>query len=168
MPWTIREDVLCIMRLLRYRCSPILLTDQALGGEDNASSSFDPITCVSGICEAKNLTVDVQDKWKRTPLHYAAIHASTISTLYLLKRGANLGKLLLVFIVKRLLTFVEAKDRDGNTPLALAISHKHTDYSIVLIQKDANLEEYKHTAGKYVQKDTDRKGFVYGKKKVAR
>eukprot|EP01127_Copromyxa_protea_P003686 TRINITY_DN1347_c0_g3_i1.p1 TRINITY_DN1347_c0_g3~~TRINITY_DN1347_c0_g3_i1.p1 ORF type:complete len:1422 (-),score=381.06 TRINITY_DN1347_c0_g3_i1:8-4273(-) len=123
---------------------------KTLGAADNDSRSFDPITCVSGICEYKHLKIDVCDKWGRTPLHYAAIHASTISSLYLLKRGASL----------------ETKDKCGNTPLALAVYHKHTDYSIVLIQKDANLNEFNYTVQKTIQEEKDKAGFVLSRKKV--
>jgi len=55
-------------------------------------------------------------------LHYAAARSSTISTLYILQRGAKL----------------EGKDIYGNTALAIALQNKHFNYGIILIQKGAD------------------------------
>ena len=64
------------------------------------------------------------DKWLKTPLHYAATRSSTISTLYILQRGAKL----------------EGKDIYGNTALGIALAHRHFNYGIILIQKGADVK----------------------------
>ena len=68
------------------------------------------------------------DKWQKTPLHYAAQRSSTISTLYILQRGADLAK----------------KDIYGNTPLGIALDRGHFNYGIILIQKNADVKVSVH------------------------
>ena len=63
------------------------------------------------------------DKWLKTPLHYAAQRCATISSLYILQRGAKL----------------ESKDIYGNTPLGITLLKKHFNYGIILIQKSADV-----------------------------
>ena len=81
------------------------------------SSAIDPIESVSSLCACKNLEIEVVDKWQKTPLHYAAQRSATISSLYILQRGAQL----------------ESKDIYGNTPLGIALMHNHFNYGIILI-----------------------------------
>ena len=52
------------------------------------TSAADPIETVSSLCAIKDLQIEVADKWHKTPLHYAAQHSATISSLYILQRGA--------------------------------------------------------------------------------
>ena len=87
------------------------------------SRQIDPIETVSSLCALKNLEIEVADKWHKTPLHYAAQRSATISSLYILQRGAQL----------------ESKDIYGNTPLAIALLKNHFNYGIILIQKSANV-----------------------------
>ena len=87
------------------------------------SSAIDPIETVSSLCACKELEIEVPDKWNKTPLHYAAQRSATISSLYILQRGAQL----------------ESKDIYGNTPLGVALMHNHFNYGIILIQKSANV-----------------------------
>ena len=68
-------------------------------------SAIDPIESVSSLCAIRDLDIEVPDKWNKTPLHYAAQRCATISSLYILQRGAQL----------------ESKDIYGNTPLAIAM-----------------------------------------------
>ena len=77
----------------------------------------DPIETVSGLCAYPDLQVNVVDKFKKTPLHYAASLGSTISSIYLINKKANL----------------EAQDIFKNTPLGVAISNKKFGYAISLV-----------------------------------
>lgn len=86
------------------------------------SSAIDPIETVSSLCEF-DLKINIADSWGNTPLHYAAQRGSTISSLYLIQRGADL----------------EAKNEDGNTPLGLGLLGRHPDYAIMLMQKSASV-----------------------------
>jgi len=72
---------------------------------------------VSSLCGIKGLEIDVADKWKKTPLHYASQRGSSICAMYLAKRGANL----------------EAADIYGNTPLGVALTYNHFNYGIIMI-----------------------------------
>lgn len=87
-------------------------------------SDVDPIETISSLCGQKSLLIDVPDKWLKTPLHYAAARSSTISTLYILQRGAKL----------------EGKDIYGNTALGIALMNRHFNYGIILIQKGADVK----------------------------
>ena len=69
------------------------------------------------MCAAQGLAIDVADKWKKTPLHYASQRGASICAIYLEKRGANL----------------EAVDIHGNTPLGAATLAKHWNYGIIMI-----------------------------------
>ena len=88
------------------------------------SSQIDPIETISSLCAQRHLDIDVPDKWLKTPLHYAAQRSSTISTLYILQRGADLQR----------------KDIYGNTPLGIAMDRSHFNYGIILIQKNADVK----------------------------
>ena len=52
------------------------------------STPIDPIETVSSLCAQSTLEINVLDKWQKSPLHYAAQRSATISTLYILQRGA--------------------------------------------------------------------------------
>ncbi len=92
----------------------------------NDSSVIDPIETVTTLCAKININVDVPDNWGKTPLHYAAQRSSTICTVFLLNRGAQL----------------ERKDRHGNTPLAVAFLNSHPDYAITLIERSADVSQW--------------------------
>lgn len=87
----------------------------------SSSAQSDPIETVSSLCAIDGLDIDVADKWQKTPLHYAAQCSATISSLYILQRGAQL----------------ESKDIYGNTPLGVALLRNHFNYGIILIQREA-------------------------------
>lgn len=70
----------------------------------------------------------MQDKWQRTPLHYAAQRGAAICAMYLEKRGARL----------------ETKDIYGNTPLGVALLAHHHNFGIFLIQKSADIHQLVH------------------------
>lgn len=57
-------------------------------------------------------------------MHYAAQRSATISSLYILQRGAKL----------------ESKDIYGNTALGVALRKSHFNYGIILIQKNADVK----------------------------
>jgi len=93
--------------------------------KDHANNSqIDPIETISSLCAKKELEIEVADKWLKTPLHYAAQRSATISSLYILQRGARL----------------ESKDIYGNTPLGVALKNQHFNYGIILIQKSADVK----------------------------
>ena len=92
--------------------------------DHNNSLAIDPIETVSSLCACKNLQIEIADKWGKTPLHYAAQRSATISSLYIMARGAQL----------------ETKDIYGNTALGVALSHAHFNYGIILIQKLADVK----------------------------
>ena len=88
------------------------------------SGAIDPIETVSSLCAKPNLEIEVPDKWLKTPLHYAAQRSATISSLYIIQRGAQL----------------ESKDIYGNTALGIALKKNHFNYGIILIQKKADVK----------------------------
>eukprot|EP01105_Mastigella_eilhardi_P025706 TRINITY_DN707_c0_g1_i5.p1 TRINITY_DN707_c0_g1~~TRINITY_DN707_c0_g1_i5.p1 ORF type:complete len:2532 (-),score=631.38 TRINITY_DN707_c0_g1_i5:1348-8943(-) len=88
-------------------------------------SKFDPIEEVSNLCSVEELKLDMQDNWKRTPLHYASQRGATICSLLLLSRGANINQL----------------DEDENSPLGIALLSGFPDYAIMLLQKGASAKQ---------------------------
>ena len=86
-------------------------------------ATFDPIEIVTGLCADKKLKIDEGDSNGNTPLCMAAMKGATISSLYLLQRGANLEK----------------ENNHKNTPLSLAILKDHPGYAVTLLQKGANV-----------------------------
>ena len=78
---------------------------------------MDPIETVSSLCAQKKIEIDVPDKWNKTPLHYASMIGSTISTIYLIQRGAS----------------ITSVDIYGNTPLGVSMLYKQFHYAIILI-----------------------------------
>jgi ankyrin repeat protein len=93
-------------------------------GEWESSDPIDPIETVSSLCARPDLEIEVPDKWHKTPLHYASQRSATISTLYILERGAE----------------IESKDIYGNTPLGICLMHDHFNFGIILIQKKADVK----------------------------
>lgn len=81
------------------------------------NDQIDPIETVSSLCAQPGLEIEVADKWKKTPLHYAAQRSATICTLYILQRGAN----------------IESLDIYGNTALGICLLNRHFNYAILLI-----------------------------------
>ena len=80
------------------------------------------------MCGCPGLEIEVQDKWQRTPLHYAAQRGAAICAMYLEKRGARL----------------ETKDIYGNTPLGVALLAQHHNFGIFLIQRNADIHQLVH------------------------
>ncbi len=111
---------------LRGRC-PLHYAFVKIGRWDD-NSVIDPIETVTTLCSKVEISVDMQDKWGKSPLHYAAQRSSTICTVFLLNRGAK----------------IETKDLYGNTPLAAAFLCNHPDYAITLIERGANVTELVH------------------------
>jgi len=97
-------------------------------GNYSDCSTIDPIETVTTLCSKLDINLNVQDKWGKTPLHYAAQRNSTISSIFLLNRGALL----------------ETKDKYENTPLAVAFLYNHPDYAITLIERNANVKALVH------------------------
>jgi ankyrin repeat protein len=52
------------------------------------TSRIDPFETISSLLGYKECDLHVQDKYGRTPLHYAAQRAATISAIYMIKKGA--------------------------------------------------------------------------------
>jgi ankyrin repeat protein len=48
------------------------------------SSKLDPYEVVSSLLDYSNCNLNLQDKYGRTPLHYAAQRDSIISTIYMI------------------------------------------------------------------------------------
>lgn len=92
-------------------------------GKSNDMSQIDPIEPVSSACALRDIQVNVQDKWNKTPLHYAAQRGALTSSMFLLSKGA----------------LIDLEDNKGNTPLALAIKEGHANYAVMLVQKGANV-----------------------------
>ena len=92
-------------------------------GKPDDIQQIDPIESVSSACSLGNIKVNVQDDWKKTPLHYAAQRGALTSTMFLLSKGAEL----------------DLEDSNGNTALALSIKEGHANYAIMLVQKGANV-----------------------------
>jgi len=105
----------------RGRC-PLHYAFVKIGAWDD-NSVIDPIEAVTTLCSKININVNIQDRWGKTPLHYAAQRNSTICSIFLLNRGAQL----------------EAKDKYGNTPLSDAFLFNHPDYAITLVERNADV-----------------------------
>jgi ankyrin repeat protein/predicted DNA-binding WGR domain protein len=91
----------------------------------NDVSHIDPIETVSSACSRKDIDVNIQDKYLRTPLHYAARRGALTSTMFLLSKGA----------------LIDIQDCDNNTPLGLAIIGNHSNYVSMLIQRSPNIKK---------------------------
>ena len=94
-------------------------------GKHLDESQIDPIESVSSACSLSNIDVNIQDNWKRTPLHYAALRGALTSTMFLLNKKALL----------------DIEDYQGNSPLALAIKGGHANYAVMLVQNSANVHK---------------------------
>ncbi|KAN0029742.1 hypothetical protein ACTA71_007878 [Dictyostelium dimigraforme] len=90
---------------------------------DNGTS-YDPVQVVSSLCSFESILIDKPDKFGRSPLFYACQHGSTVSSLLLIQRKADINRV----------------DEDGNTPLAITLLFKHPDCAINVIQKGANVK----------------------------
>lgn len=88
-------------------------------------AQIDPIESVSSACALQEIQLDIQDQWKKTPLHYAAQRGALTSSMFMLNKGADL----------------EIEDIDGNTPLAISIKEGHANYSVMLVQQKANVNK---------------------------
>lgn len=78
----------------------------------------DPIEVISSILALKDLNINQQDKFLKTPLHYACECGAMLSTLYMIQRGANLN----------------IQDIYGNTPVGSSLLNNHWNLTIVLLQ----------------------------------
>jgi len=67
----------------------------------------DPIEIVSNMLAINDLELNKQDKYEKTPLHYACQHGASISALYMIQRGADF----------------KLKDIFGNSPLGISLLH---------------------------------------------
>lgn len=65
----------------------------------------------------EDLDLNIQDKWGKTPLHYACRHGSTMSAIYMLQRKADLN----------------IKDIFGNKPLGIALLYSQWNLATMLI-----------------------------------
>lgn len=96
-------------------------------GKPFINSSTDPIETVSNILsrEAARKSINVQDNWGNTPLHYASQRNAVTSSFYLIKKGAKL----------------ETKNNHHNTPLYVALLNNHMNMAISLLQRDASIKD---------------------------
>ena len=78
---------------------------------------------MSSLCGQPGLALDEADKWNMTPLHYAAMRGASISSMYMVARGAKL----------------ESVDVYGNTPLATALLNSHFNYCILIIKDGSDV-----------------------------
>lgn len=92
-------------------------------GKSQNMEQIDPIESVSSACSLKGVNVNIQDTWKKTPLHYAAQRGALTSSMFLLSKDAEL----------------DLEDEHGNTALALSIREGHANYAVMLVQKGANV-----------------------------
>ena len=93
-----------------------------------SSATIDPIQTVSTLVSRKGVNVNVRDNWGNTPLNYAAQRGSVISTVQLLKYGADINN----------------KNNSGNNSLAISLLNKHQNLSIILIQNNIDLKSSIH------------------------
>ena len=103
--------------------SPLHYAFVKIGDPFNASP-IDPIETVSNIIARAGVKVDTRDEWGNTALSYAAQRGAVISTLYLLKHGAD----------------IDATNKEGNTPLNICLLNGHQNMCIFLIQKNCCLK----------------------------
>jgi len=90
----------------------------------NNNGGQEPIELCSDMVNLENIKINHKDKFGKTALHYAAKQGFTISSTYLLQRGAELN----------------AKDNNGNTALVLSLLANHMDYAVTLINKSADIK----------------------------
>ena len=96
-------------------CTPLHYAFKKFG--KNKKSQRDPIEVVSNMLAISDLKINVADKYKKTPLHYACECDAVMCAIYLLQRGAKL----------------KCKDIYGNTPLGVALINNHWNLAIILI-----------------------------------
>jgi ankyrin repeat protein len=96
-------------------------------GEPFNNSSFDPIEKISFLLSKEGVlkTINVQDSWGNTPLHYAVQRNAAISTLLLLKKGAE----------------IDSENLHGNSPLYVGLLNDHMNLCISLLQNDASIKK---------------------------
>ena len=80
----------------------------------------DRVELVSSLLSAEGASacVKMADKYGRTPLSYAAAYGSTVSSLLLVSKGADMFH----------------KDQDGNTPINVAVLRGHDTYTITMLK----------------------------------
>jgi len=101
------------------------LDEQANAPGQTAATKDDPIdslVSLLALAPKGQLDLNLRDKRKRAPLHYAAIRGATICSLKLITEKAEIDPI----------------DEDGNTPLTLSFLAGYVDYSIVLLQRNAS------------------------------
>ena len=78
----------------------------------------DPIEIISRMLELPGIKLNVQDRWKRTPIHYACMHGATMSAVFLIQKGAKLH---------------DVEDAYGNTPLSTALFYAHWNLALIVL-----------------------------------
>lgn len=106
----------------KYNRTPIFYAFVKIGSPFD-KTEIDPFETVSSLCALPDCSVDVLDKWKRTPLHYAAQRGSVISGRYLIKLDAK----------------VDSWDEDNNTPIGIAFINGHSNFSTMMIDNKADI-----------------------------
>ncbi|EGC37966.1 hypothetical protein DICPUDRAFT_29461, partial [Dictyostelium purpureum] len=88
-------------------------------------NSYDPVQVVSSLASFETINIDLPDKFGRTPLFYACQHGSTVSSLLLIQRKANINRV----------------DEDDNqiTPLIYAIIINHAFLVKTLLNNSADV-----------------------------
>lgn len=76
----------------------------------------------------KNCSVNILDRFKRSPLHYASLRGSVISGRYMIKYGAK----------------VDEPDGFENTPLGLAFIAGHSNFATMLVDNKADVNREAH------------------------
>ena len=89
------------------------------------ASKRDPIDMLTTLANRAGINLEIADKDKRTPLHYAAAVGASICLLLLCERSE---------------TLLNKKDSDNNTPLGLSILAGRSDASILLISKGGDVD----------------------------
>lgn len=92
-------------------------------GKHDDRSEIDPFETVSSLCALPDCDVNFVDKFKRTPLHYAAQRGAVISGRYLMKLNA----------------VVDTWDGDNNTPMGIAFINGHSNFSTMMIDNKADV-----------------------------
>ena len=96
-------------------------------GNPFINNSSDPIETVSNILSRDKAlpSINVKDLWGNTPLHYASQRNAVTSSLFLLKKKAQLNE----------------ENEHGNTPLYVSLLNNHMNMCITLLQSGATISK---------------------------
>jgi ankyrin repeat protein len=103
-----------------------------------------------------NVTIDIQNRWKNTSLHFALMHGQTESAIILINNKANPNKInynkqspLHIAVSKNNINAVQAlieaqanlnqKNKEEETPLHLALHEKNEEIALFLINSGADI-----------------------------